>query len=386
MNFDYSEEQKLLADSVKRFLGKDYDFEARKKIVASKDGHSEAVWAQLAEMGVLALALPAEQGGFGGGAMDLMGSLEAMGEALVVEPVLPTVGLAARLIARGANDAQKQALLAPIAEGKLRMALAHGEKDSRYALSRVATRAVRAGKGWRIDGAKCLVLGAPSAEKLLVSARSSSTAAGEAGDAQGLNLFVVDRDAPGVTLKSYAMLDETRAADIVLAGVEVGADALVGAEGKALPLIEEAVDFATALVCAEAVGALQYACDATLEYLKTRKQFGVPIGSFQALQHRMVDMVVATEQARSMACVACSKADTPIENPGDVRERQRAISAAKIKIADACRQVSQEAIQLHGGMGMSEELKVSHTFRRLTAIAQQFGDAEHHLARFARLA
>jgi alkylation response protein AidB-like acyl-CoA dehydrogenase len=378
MNFDYSEEQRLLADSLKRFLGKDYDFEARRRIVASQEGYSEAVWAKLAELGVLALALPAEQGGFGGGAMDLMGSLEALGEALVVEPVLPTIGLAARLIARGASDAQKTALLPAIAEGKLRVAFAHGESNSRYALARVAARAVRSGKGWRIDGAKSVVLGAPLADKLIVSART----AGEAGDERGVSLFVVDRAARGVSLKSYRTLDETRAADVVLSGVEVGAEALIGAEGAALPLIEEAVDFATALLCAEAVGVLQHACDATLEYLKTRKQFGVPIGSFQALQHRMVDMVIATEQARSMACLACSKAD--IE--ADPRERQRAISAAKIKIADACRQVSQEAIQLHGGMGMSEEMKVSHSFRRLTAIVQQFGDAEHHLARFARLA
>ncbi len=375
MNFDYSEEQKLLADSVRRFLGKDYDFEARKKIVASSDGWSEAIWAKLAEVGVLALALPADHGGFGGGAMDLMPSLEAMGEALVVEPVLPTVGLAARLIARGASDAQKAALLPAIAEGRLRMAFAHGEKDSRYNLERVSARAVRAGKGWKIDGEKTMVSGAPMADKLIVSAR----------DAKGVSLFVVDRAAKGVSLKSVRTLDETRAADVVLSGVEVGADALIGKEGEALPLIEEAVDFATALVCAEAVGVLQHACDATLEYLKTRKQFGVPIGSFQALQHRMVDMFVTTEQARSMACLACSKADIPIENPGDARERQRAISAAKIKISDACRQVSQEAIQLHGGMGMSEEMKVSHAFRRLTAIMQQFGDAEHHLARFASL-
>jgi len=281
-------------------------------------------------------------------------------------------GLAARLIARGASDAQQAALLPAIAEGKLRMALAHGEKDSRYNLARVAARAQRTGKGFKIDGEKTMVLGAPMADKLLVSARGAS----------GVSLFIVDRTAKGITLKSARTLDETRAADVVLSGVEVGADALIGTEGEALPLIEEAIDFATALVCAEAVGVLQYACDATLEYLKTRKQFGVPIGSFQALQHRAVDMFVATEQARSMACLACSKAD----NETDARERQRSISAAKIKISDACRQVSQEAIQLHGGMGMSEEMKVSHAFRRLTSIVQQFGDAEHHLTRFARLA
>ncbi|MDH4190551.1 MAG: acyl-CoA dehydrogenase family protein [Betaproteobacteria bacterium] len=378
MNFDYSEEQQLLADSVRRLLGKDYDFDTRRKIVASAEGWSESLWAKLAELGVLGFALPSEYGGFGGGAVDLMGAMEAMGEALVVEPFLPTVGLAARLVARGASDAQKQALLPAIADGRLRMAFAYGEKGARYNLARVESRAVRAGGGWRLDGEKCLVLGAPMAQKLIVSART----AGEAADEQGISLFVVDHAAQGLTLKSYRTLDEMRAADVVLKGVTVDAVALLGAEGGALPHIEEAVDFATALLCIEAVGALKQACDATLEYLKTRKQFGVPIGSFQALQHRMVDMVVATEQARSMACLACTRADSA----SDASERARAISAAKIRIADACRQVSQEAIQLHGGMGMSEEMKVSHTFRRLTAIAQQFGDAEHHLARFARLA
>jgi alkylation response protein AidB-like acyl-CoA dehydrogenase len=365
MNFDYNEEQQLLADSVRRFLAKDYGFEARKKIVASKEGWSAQVWATMAEMGLTGLPFSTEHGGFGGGAVDLMGVMEAAGDALLVEPYLATL-MGGRLVARAGSDGQKKAILPAVVEGKLKLAFAHSEKGARYNLAKVEARAKKAGSSWEITGEKALVLGAPAADKLVVSAKTE----------KGLSLFVVDGKAAKV--KPYVTLDEQRAGDVSLLNTKAE---LLGAEGAALPVIEEVVDFATALVCAEAVGAMKFACDTTLEYLKTRKQFGVPIGTFQALQHRMVDMVVAYEQARSMACLACSKSDTH----ADAKDRARAISAAKIKIADNCRHVSQESIQLHGGMGMTEELKVSHTFRRLTMIAQQFGDAEHHLARFAAL-
>ena len=377
MHFDYNEEQQLLADSIRRFIAKDYDFETRKKIVASAEGASDEVWQTFAEMGLLGIPFAPEQGGFGGGAIDLMSAMEAIGEALVVEPFLATVGLAGQLVARGGSDAQKKAILPAIVEGRLKMAFAHTENGARYDLAHVAATAKKAGKIWLLDGEKRVVLGAPLADKLVVSARTS----GKTADAKGISLFLVDRMAAGVSLRPYATLDEMRAADVALKGVEVGADALLGKQGEGGALIEEVVDFATALLCAEAVGAMKQANDATLEYLKTRKQFGVPIGTFQALQHRMVDMVIAAEQARSMACLACAKVD----GEKDARERARLVSAAKVKIADACRHVSQESIQLHGGMGMTEELKVSHSFRRLTMIAQQFGDAEHHLERFAAL-
>jgi alkylation response protein AidB-like acyl-CoA dehydrogenase len=371
MNFDYNEEQQLLADSVRRFVRKDYDFERRKAILASAEGYSEEVWGTFAEMGLFALPLAPDYGGFGGGAVDLMAVMEAFGEALVVEPYLATIGLGARLVARTGSEAQKQAILPRVAQGKLKLAFAHTEKDARYDLARVAARATKSGGGWILEGEKRVVLGAPCADWLLVSATSGA----------GASLFLVERKAAGVSLNSYRTLDGMRAADVVLARVQVGADALLGREGEALGAIEEAVDFATALVCAEAVGAMKYANEATLEYLKTRKQFGVPIGTFQALQHRMVDMFVAAEQARSMATLAASKADSA----ADAAERKRAISAAKIRICDACRHISQESVQLHGGMGMSEEMKVSHAFRRLTIIGQQFGDADHHLERFANL-
>jgi len=377
MHFDYNEEQQLLADSIRRFIAKDYDFDKRKKIVASPEGASDDVWRTFAEMGLLGIPFAPEYGGFGGGAIDLMSAMEAIGEGLVVEPFVATIGLAAQLVARGGSDAQKRAVLPAVIEGRLKMAFAHTEAGARYDLAHAATTAKKAGKVWVLDGEKRVVLGAPLADKLVVSARTS----GGTSEPRGISLFLVDRKAAGLNLRPYVTLDEMRAADVTLKGVEVGADALLGTEGQAWPLIEEVVDFATALLCAEAVGAMKHANDATLEYLKTRKQFGVPIGTFQALQHRMVDMVIAAEQARSMACLACAKVD----GEKDARERARMVSASKVKIADACRQVSQESIQLHGGMGMTEELKVSHTFRRLTMIAQLFGDAEHHLARFAAL-
>ncbi len=376
MKFDYSEEQRLVADSVRRFVAQDYGFEARKRIVASADGWSREVWAKLADIGLLGLPFASELGGFGGRAVDLMSVMEAMGDALVVEPYLSTVALAGRLVARHGSAAQRGEIVPAIVEGRLVMAFAQGEDGARYDLARVATRAVRNGAAYVIDGRKRVVLHAPCAGRLVVSARTSGTEAEE----QGISLFVVDAHAPGVAMTGYRTLDGMRAADVAFRAVAVPAEARIGPEGGALPLVEEATDYALALLCAEAVGALKYACDATLEYLKARRQFGVPIGSFQALQHRMVDMVISYEQARSMASLACARVDTE----QDARERKRVVSAAKVKIADACRHVSQESVQLHGGMGMSDELKVSHTFRRLTMIARQFGDADHHLERYAR--
>jgi len=356
MNFDYSEEQQLLADSLRRYLAAQHSFEQRKKVL---DGSAE-VWAKFAEMGLLALPISPDYGGFGGGAVDLMGIMEAFGEALVVEPYLATV-VASRIVARAGIGAQKKTLLPAVAEGRMKLAFAHTEEGARYDLTAVRCTAKKSGNHWLIEGEKKAVQGAPVADKLIVSARTPD----------GVKLFLADP----VKGKARRGIDGFAESDLVFSGTR--AEALEGG----LPDVEEAIDFATALICAEAVGAMKFSCDTTLEYVKTRKQFGVPIGTFQALQHRIVDLFIATEQARSMSCLACSKMDSA-ENPKD---RARAISAAKIKIADAARHVSQEAVQLHGGMGMSEELKVSHAFRRLTVIARQFGDADYHLARFASL-
>jgi alkylation response protein AidB-like acyl-CoA dehydrogenase len=327
-------------------------------------------------MGLLGLPFASEYGGFGGNAVDLMPVMEAIGEGLVVEPYLVTVGLGGQCIARVGSEAQKKVLLPALVEGKLKLAFAQSERGARYNLAYVTTRATKSGSGYIIDGEKCVVVHAPCADKFVVSVRTSGTDTSE----KGISLFLVDRNAPGVTLKTYRTVDNQRAADVRFSGTTVSGNALLGTRGAAFSLLETVVDYATVLLCSEAVGAIKFANAATLEYLKTRKQFGVPIGSFQALQHRMVDMMISYEQAKSMACLACVKVET-----ADAVERKRVISAAKIKIADACRHVSQESVQLHGGMGMTEELKVSHTFRRLTTIAQTFGDADHHLDRFTAL-
>lgn len=376
MNFELNEDQRMLAESVGRYLSDQYDFESRKKIIRSESGASDVVWRQLAEMGLMSIPFSESAGGFGGGAVDLMSAMQAVGAALVVEPVLANV-LAGRLIDRAGSAAQKSEILPALIDGSRRLAFAHTEDGARYRLAQVAATATRSADGWVLNGLKRVVLGAPLADLLVVSARTS----GKPGEAQGVSLFIVAAGAKGVSSTAYRTVDNQRAADLKFDGVSLRADALLGTEGGAMAAIDEAVDFATALICAEAVGAMQFANDTTLEYLKTRKQFGVAIGSFQALQHRMVEMFVTVEQARSMSYLACSKVDTE----ADAAERARIVSAAKIKIADACRQISQESIQLHGGMGMTEEMKVSHTFRRLTMIAQQLGDADYHLERFAAL-
>ena len=367
MNFEYSDEQQQLADSVRKFLAQAYGFEQRKAILNSAGGGSQTVWKTFADMGLSAVALPEADGGFGGGAIDLMPVMEACGEALVVEPLLDQI-VAARLVARAGAPAQRAALLPRLIDGSARLAFAYLEPGRRYEAAPAATTARASGSGWVLDGAKCVVIGAAAATQLIVSA-----------DAGGASLFSVDPQAPGVSLNPCRTVDGQRATDVRFSGVQLGADALLGTAGAAQPLIDEALDFATALLCADAIGAMQYANDATLEYLKTRKQFGVPIASFQVLQHRMVEMVIHAEQARSMAILAASKVDAG----ADAAERRRAVSAAKVKIADAARHVSQEAVQLHGGMGMTEELKISHTFRRLTTLGQRFGDADHHLERYA---
>ena len=368
MKFDYTEEQRLLAESVRRFVAHDYTFEARKAIVASPEGYSADVWSTFAELGLLGIPFAPEDGGFGGGAMDLMPGMEAFGEALVVEPFMPTL-LGARFVALAGSAEQRSRVLPAVIEGRTKLAFAYLEPEGRDDPLHVELQAHHEGGTWRLDGRKVGVLHAAAAGEIVVTARVP----------EGLGLFLVARDAPGLAMQVRRTFDEMRCADIDLADVRVDAAARLGA-ADATALIESVVDFATALACAEAVGALKSANDATLEYLKTRKQFGVPIGTFQALQHRMVDMVIEYEQARSMASLACAKVDAQ----GDAAERARTVSAAKIRVSDACRKVSQEAVQLHGGMGMTDELEVSHTFRRLTVLGQQFGDADHHLERFAR--
>lgn len=374
MDFDLSEAQNAIRDSLQRWLTKHYGFEQRRAIAKSAEGFSREAWARYAELGLLMLPFSEADGGLGGNAVDTMVVLETLGAALVLEPYLPTVVVAGGLIADLAAGALRADLLGGIGSGALLVALAHQEPGARYNLRCVATTARREGDGHVLNGHKAVVLGATWANHLLVSARTS----GAVDDAAGVTLFVVDPHAPGVTIRGYANQDAQRAGDVKLVDVKVGAEAVLGPVDGALPAVERAIDRGIAALCAEAVGIMTALNTATLDHLKQRKQFGVPIGSFQALQHRMVDMVIAAEQSRSLAMLAAVKADLQ-----DSIERGRAVSAAKAYIGQALRRVGQEAVQLHGGMGVTDEFMPAHCFKRLTMIDATFGNADHHLARFS---
>ena len=373
MHFNLTDEQRALADMVQRFLAKQYGFEARRKILRSPEGWSREIWGQLAEMGLLGLHVPADHGGLAPAPVEAMLTMNALGRALVVEPYLSSAVLGSALIAALGSPAQQAALLPAMAEGKRIAVPAHGEPGARYDLARVATSARKGKAGWVLSGKKAVVLHAPAADTLLVSARTS----GAVDDERGLSLFAVPAGAKGLAATPYPTVDGLRGADLVLADVALPADALLGPEGGAYPALSAAWDLGVAALCAEAVGVLQSVLDATVEYLKTRKQFGGPIGRFQALQHRTSEMLIHVEQARSMSFLA-----TMVASSGDARERRRTISAAKVTVGQACRYVGQQAVQLHGGMGVTDELALSHGFKRLMAIELSLGDTEHHLERF----
>ncbi|HUW36242.1 MAG TPA: acyl-CoA dehydrogenase family protein [Rhodocyclaceae bacterium] len=373
MDFKYSEEQLALQDTLSRFIAKDYGFAQRRALAGSEAGFSRGHWRRFADLGILALPFPEEFGGMNGDAVDTLLVMEMLGRGLVLEPYLATVVLSGGLIRDAGSQAQKEALLPAIAAGELLLALAHHEPGGRYETRHVATAARRDGDGYRVDGAKAVVIAGPSADKIIVSARTS----GETRDEQGISLFLVDAETAGVRLRGYPTQDGGRAAEIALDNVRLPAAALIGAEGGALPAIERALDYAIAALCAEAVGIMTAVNETTLDYLKTRKQFGQPIGRFQVLQHRMVDMVIATEQARSMATLAAVRVDS-----ADAALRRRSVSAAKAHIGQQARSVGQQAVQLHGGMGVVDELALAHYFKRLTMINATFGDADHHLGLF----
>lgn len=377
MDFIVSDEQQQLRDSLQKYISKEYGFEARKAIIASKQGFSDKVWAQFADMGILGVAFDEAHGGFGGSSVDTMLVMTELGRGIVVEPYFSTVVLGGSLIDLAGSEAQKQAILSEVAQGKLLLAAALGEPNSRHELNCVQTTAKRDGAGYVLNGHKAVVLHGESADKLVVSARS----AGGARDAKGISLFVVDKKCAGVAVQAYRTIDGMRAAEIRFANVKVGADALLGEADAALPVLERAADFAVSALCAEAVGAMEALNAATFEYLKTRQQFGRPIGSFQALQHRAVDMMIHCEQSRSLALLASVKVQSE-----DPNERKRTVSAAKIQIGRSGRLICEEAIQLHGGMGVSNELAAGHYAKRLTMINATLGDVEHHSERFASAA
>ena len=369
MDLSFTPEQELLADQVRRFLADRYGFEARRAIIRSQEGWSREVWSGLAEMGLLGLQVPEAHGGMGPAPVETLLATTAFGRALLVEPYLSSAVLATALVRDLGSPAQQAEWLPALAAGRLVAAPAHGEPGTRHDLALVSATASRRGDGWSLAGHKAAVLHAPAAGLLLVSARTG----GRPGDEAGLSLFAV-RPGAGVSLVPYRTFDGHLAAEVRLEGA-VGQ--LVGPEGGAYPALEAAFDLGVAALCAEAVGALQASLDATVEYVKTRKQFGVPIGKFQALQHRLADMLVHLEQARSMSYLAAMRAGS-----ADAGERRRSVSAAKVVVGKACRFVGQQSVQLHGGMGVTDELMVSHHFRRLTAIELSLGDTEHHLERF----
>ena len=370
MDFALTEDQQQFSDALRRWIDKDYTFEQRKKIVKSEQGISDTAWHALTELGMTALPIPEAQGGFSGTALDLQVVMHEIGRGLMIEPYFATTMGAQFLKAAGSHDS----LLEQIASGTLKMACALGEKNARHDLFDITTTAAAQGDGFVLNGAKTVVLHGAQAHYLVVSARTS----GAQRDTAGISLFVLPRTAVGVTVRDYRTVDSQRAADLQFDAVQLPASALLGALDHGFDLLDAVGDFGITLLCAEAVGAMEALNQSTLDYLKTRQQFGVPIGKFQALQHRMADMFIHLEQARSMATLAALKVAS-----SDVSERRRAVSAAKARIGQAMKFIGQQAVQLHGGMGVTNELPAAHHFKRLTMIELTLGDTDHHLARFA---
>ncbi|GGD15944.1 acyl-CoA dehydrogenase family protein [Pyruvatibacter mobilis] len=372
MDFSFSEEQNLLRNTVERFVQENYEFEKRRKIVAADNGWNRDTWTQIAELGLLAAPFSEEQGGLGGGPIDTMLVMEEFGKGLVVDPYLPTVVQAGGFLRRG-TAAQIEEHIPGIIGGENVWAFAYAEPQSRYNLADVTTTAKKDGDGFVINGSKAVVLAGPWADKLIVTART----AGGQRDANGITVFIVDKGATGVSTRDYPTVDGSRASEITFENVKVGADAVIGDVDNGLPLVELISDESIAALSAEACGCMKMLVDDTVEYCKTRKQFGVPIGKFQVLQHRMVDMFMNHEQSVSITYMVNLKLGE------DEAERKKAASAAKVQIGKAGRFVGQQAVQLHGGMGMTDELRVGHYFKRLTMIDTQLGNVDFHLKRYA---
>ncbi len=373
MDFDLNDEQRLLKDSVDRLIADRYGFEARRGYAAEPGGWSRGLWAQFAELGLLGLPFSEEDGGFGGGAVETALVMEAFGRGLVIEPYLSTVVMCGGLLRHLGTKEQRDRLIAEIASGERTLAYAQIERQSRHSLNDVRTKAERDGEAWRLTGAKSLVLHGETADTLLVSARI----VGGERERHGIGVFLVEAESAGVARRGYPTQDGMRAAEIELAGAQ---GELLGGSDDALPTMERVQDETLAAVAAESVGVMAAMHDLTVDYLKTRKQFGRPIGDNQALQHRSVDMYVSLEQARSMSFFA-----TMMAQEDDPTERQRAMHAAKVQIGRSGRHIGQEAVQLHGGIGVTMEYSVGHYFKRMTMIERGFGDTQAHLAALARL-
>ena len=376
MNFSLNDEQQLLKDSVERFVRESYQPDQRRRLLAGEPGYSEQNWQQMAELGWLGVTVAEAHGGIGGGPVETMVLMEAFGAGLVLEPYLASVVLGGNLVAMAGSQAQQRALLPALVEGRAKLAFAFAEAQSGYDLFDVETTARAGDGGFVLNGAKTVVLGAAGADHLVVSART----AGDSRQCNGIGLFLVDPEASGVRIRAYRTIDGLGAAEVALENVAVDGDGVLGDPEGAWPTIEAVAERAIAALCAEAVGAMDAVVRDTNEYLKTREQFGRPIGKFQVLQHQLVDMFIASEEARSMMYVVTLRLDDD-----DARSRALAVSGAKQLIGKYCHLIGQRAVQMHGGMGMSEEMAIGHYFKRLTMIDITFGDQAFHLKRYAGL-
>ncbi|MEY4784625.1 MAG: hypothetical protein RIR41_2560 [Pseudomonadota bacterium] len=375
MDFSFTSEQDQLRDTVAKLVSQKYDFDTRRKVAKSESGWRPEMWSQFAELGLLGASFTEAEGGFGSGPIEAMIISEEFGKGLVIEPYLQTVVIGGNFFRHGGTDAQKEEHIAGIIGGETRFAFAYSEPKSRFDLNDVSTTAKKDGAGYTLNGHKAVVIGAPFATHLIVTARTS----GAQRDANGITVFLVARNAKGVTTRDYPTVDGLRASEVYFENVAVGADAAIGKVDGGLPLVEKVVDNAIAALCAEAVGCFKVLNEATISYAKQRKQFGQSIATFQVLQHRMVDMFMAAEQASSMTYMVTLKLDEAD------KARKLAASAAKVQIGKAGKLVSQDAVQIHGGMGMTDELNVGHFFKRVTMIESQFGNTDWHLRRYTEL-
>jgi pimeloyl-CoA dehydrogenase small subunit len=375
MDFNFTSEQDQLRDTVAKLVAQKYDFDTRRKVAKSEAGWRPEMWSQFAELGLLGASFTEAEGGFGSGPIEAMIISEEFGKGLVIEPYLQTVVIGGNFFRHGGTDAQKEEHIAGIIGGETRFAFAYSEPKSRFDLHDVSTTAKKDGAGFTLNGHKAVVIGAPFATHLIVTART----AGGQRDANGVTVFLVAKNAKGVSTRDYPTVDGLRASEVYFENVSVGADAVIGKVDAGLPLVESVVDNAIAALCAEAVGCFKVLNEATITYAKQRKQFGQPIANFQVLQHRMVDMFMAAEQATSMTYMVTLKLDEAD------KARKLAASAAKVQIGKSGKLISQDAVQIHGGMGMTDELNVGHYFKRVTMIESQFGNTDWHLRRYTEL-
>ena len=375
MDFNFNEEQSMIQGQVAQFIQRDYEWEKRQTLASSELGFSKENWNTFAELGWLGISLSEESGGFGGSALETMIIMEEFGKALVIEPFLETIVLSAGLIDSCGNKNQKKEILEKVILGKMQLALAFAEPQSRFNLSDITTEAKQDGNSYNLNGYKSVVMNGPSADMLIISARTS----GKSRDENGISLFLVDSKSSGISSRHYSTVDDRKASEISLENVKVDSNSLLGKIDQGYEELEKAIDVATLAICAEAVGVMEVLYKTTVEYTKTRKQFGQAIGKFQVLQHRMVDMFMEYEQSKSLLLMAT------IKKAEDASDSKKSISGLKYQIGKASKFIGQQAVQLHGGMGVTDELNVGHFFKRLTTISTIFGNTDYHLKRYSQL-